>query len=120
MPSSNRKNSADIRGSELNTPKTIGHKDTGTSMSAVSATSLTLESGVLLYNNASQAIFVTHTGPSGLADGDNQFSGTNSSKCFRLKPGEQVFMECDNLQDVLVGQSTIFASATDTFSFEAH
>ena len=120
MPSSNRKNSADIRGSELNTPKTIGHKDTGTSMSAVSATSLTLESGVLLYNGASQTILVTHTGPSGLADGDNQFAAGNFGKCFKLKPGEQVFMECDNLQDVLVGQSTIFASANDNFSFEAH
>lgn len=120
MPSSNRKNFGDIRGSELNTPKSIGHKDTGTSMSAVSATSLTLDSGVLIYNAAGQAIFVTHTGPSGLADGDNQFSGANSSKCFKLMVGEQVFIECDNLQDVLVGQSTVFASSADTFSFEAH
>tara|TARA_A100001388_G_C28385854_1_gene319154 strand:+ start:29 stop:391 length:363 start_codon:yes stop_codon:yes gene_type:complete len=120
MPSSNRKNSVDIRGSELNTPKTIGHKETGTTLSAVSATSLTLESGVLVYNAAGQAILVTHTGPSGLADGDNQFVAGNFGKCFKLNIGEQIFIECDNLQDILVGQSTIFGSANDNFSFEAH
>tara|TARA_B100000900_G_C20260413_1_gene585761 strand:- start:16 stop:378 length:363 start_codon:yes stop_codon:yes gene_type:complete len=120
MPSSNRKNSVDIRGSELNTPKTIGHKETGTTLSAVSATSLTLESGVLVYNGAAQAIFVTHTGASGLADGDSQFTGTNAGKCFKLQIGEQVFVECDNLQDILVGQVSVLTGGTDTFSFEAH
>jgi len=120
MPSSNRKNSVDIRGSELNTPKAIGHKQTGTTLSALSATSLTLESGVMVYNGAGQAVLVTHTGASGLADGANQFAGTNFKHCFKLHIGEQVFVECDNLQDILVGNLTIFGSASDTVSFEAH
>ena len=120
MPSSNRENSVDIRGSELNTPKAIGHKETGTTSSALSATSLTLESGVMVYNGAGQALLVTHTGPTGLADGANQFAGTNASKCFKLQIGEQIFIECDNLQDVLVGNFSIFGSASDTVSFEAH
>ena len=118
MSSSNRKNSVDIRGYEAHHPKFVGNRDSGTTMSALSATSLTLESGVLVHNGAGQAILVTHTGASGLADGDSQFTGVNFNKCFKLQDGEQVFMECDNLQDVLVGQTTIFGSGS--ISFEAH
>lgn len=119
MPSSNRKNSVDIRGSELNTPKAIGHKETGTTMSSLSATSLTLESGVLVYNAAGQSVLVTHTGASGVAEGDNPY-GDAFRKLYNLHIGEQIFIECDNLQDILVANRTIFGSASDTVSFEAH
>tara|TARA_B100000902_G_C26907388_1_gene715138 strand:+ start:201 stop:557 length:357 start_codon:yes stop_codon:yes gene_type:complete len=118
MSSSNRKNSVDIRGYEAHHPKSVGNRVSGTTMSALSATSLTLDSGVLVHNAAGQAILVTHTSTSGLADGDSQFTSNNFNKCFKLKDGEQVFMECDNLQDVLVGQTTVIGSGS--ISFEAH
>ena len=120
MSRSNRPNFMDIRGSELNLSLATGTKDLGTTYSALSATSLTLESGVLVYNHASQPLVVTHTGPSGVSDGDSSITQAQIKKGFKVKPGEQVFIECDNLQDILVGQTTVFGSASDTFSFEAH
>lgn len=120
MSRSNRPNFGDIRGSELNRPLATGTKDLGTTYSALSATSLTLESGVLVYNHAVQALVVTHTGPSGVSDGDTSNSQAQIRKGFKLNPGEQVFIECDNLIDVLVGQTTLLTGANDEFSFEAH
>tara|TARA_R110001592_G_scaffold132233_1_gene346573 strand:+ start:212 stop:424 length:213 start_codon:yes stop_codon:yes gene_type:complete len=70
----------------------------------------------MLNNLGGLDMFVSHN----TTVGEDLTNAANSVKYFKLKSGEQVFMECDNIFDITFGHGSGLEDGTELISFKGN